>query len=201
MKNIDWYSHYKTKFNNLDFKQSDLEKFYKEDRELIDYISQYNPRKVIEAGAGLARDSLVLASKGIQVTLFDIDNRFLEIGNKNAERMGLQNFVDTRHGDLVNFSSYFSGTSYDLSFSSGVLEHFEDNEIQKILNEQLKVASVVIFTVPILSKANTDYFDNTIYRRLMTEDQWLEILSPFKIKEYRIINTRHQDLLVELVRS
>src|SRR3989344_7909249 len=106
MKSIDWYSHYKNKFKSFDFNQSDLENFYEQDKVFIDYILNLQPKKIIEAGSGLARDSLVLESKGIPVTLLDIDNRFLEIGIKNAEHLGLRNLIDIIHGDLFKLSDF-----------------------------------------------------------------------------------------------
>jgi len=195
---IDWYSHYKNKFSNFDFNKVDTENFYEQDKIFIDYILSLKTNKIIEAGAGLARDSLVLASKGISVTLFDIDERFLEIGNKNAKHLGLENLIDTKNGDLFQFSKAIPKGFYGLSFSCGVLEHFEDQEIREILQQQLQVVPSVVFTVPILSNLNQDYFKDALYRRLLPIEEWIKLLEPFNIIETINIKGRHEDLLVML---
>lgn len=196
MKIIDWYSHYKNKFSTFDFSESDLELFYKQNQIFIDYIFNEKTNSIIEAGSGLSRDSLVLASKGIQVTLFDIDQRFLDIGRKNAERLNVGNMIKTVQGDLFDFSKIFTGKTYDLTFHCGVLEHFEDMEIQKILSEQLKVVPMVIFTVPVYSSLNNKYFNDDLYRRLLSISEWKNILKSFNILDMKEIQGRHSDLLV-----
>jgi ubiquinone/menaquinone biosynthesis C-methylase UbiE len=200
MKNIDWYSHYKIKFPTFNFTKSDLETFYRQNQTLIDYIINAKPTSIIEAGSGLSRDSLVLASKGVRVTLFDIDQKFLDLGMKNVERLNIKNMVRIVQGDLLNFSSIILDRTYDLVFHCGVLEHFEDEKIQKILFEQLKVVPIVIFTVPIISRKNIEYFDDDIYRRLLPITEWKNILRSFNIQDLEEIQGRHSDLLVKLVR-
>ena len=199
MHDTDWYSHYQQRLGRLDFESDDLDRFYAQNSEFIDYVLQREPKRLIEAGAGLARDALVLAhrAKDVSVTLFDIDQRFLDLGEKNAKRLGLQDRLDTRQGDLLQLSSTVL-SRYDICFSCGVLEHFEDAEIQTILEQELNIASTVVFTVPVRSEANLRYFKDSIYRRLLTREEWNRVLTPFSIKEVLTLRGRHEDILVTL---
>jgi SAM-dependent methyltransferase len=195
-KNIDWYRHYQKKLPRLNFHPQDLNIFYQQNKPLIDVILSLNSRAVIEAGSGLARDSFVLASKGISVTLFDINARLLKIAQENAKKVDIE--VETIQGDLLTFSRYIAKSKYDLSFNCGVLEHFNDDEIHRIIDEQLMVVPIVVFTVPVYSERNLAYFNDMLYRRLLPIDEWKKILSSYLIADFRPIEVRHDDLLVVL---
>lgn len=63
---------------------------------------------------------------------------------------------------------------FDVAFSNGVLEHFCDEEIIKILKEEIKIANTVIFEVP------SRYFDDDEFmngdERCLTEEKWEELV-------------------------
>lgn len=63
---------------------------------------------------------------------------------------------------------------FDVAFSNGVLEHFCDEEIIKILKEEIKIANTVIFGVP------SRYFDDDEFmhgdERYLTEEKWEELV-------------------------
>jgi 2-polyprenyl-3-methyl-5-hydroxy-6-metoxy-1,4-benzoquinol methylase len=195
---IDWYKHYKGKFSSLKFKKENLLEFYKQDKEFIDTVLQSHPKKIIEVGAGLARDSFALSSFGIEVTIFDIDENILAMVSENAKRMNLP--INIIHGDFFDLSKYISKDTFDIVFHSGVLEHFENGDITKIIAEQLKIAPKVICSVPFDTESNRKYFSDDLYRRLMTQKEWEEILSVFKISLSKIIHGRHDDILLVLER-
>jgi 2-polyprenyl-3-methyl-5-hydroxy-6-metoxy-1,4-benzoquinol methylase len=196
---IDWYKHYEEKLNTLDFTIDDLEKFHDQHRALIDAILQRKPKHVLEAGCGLCRDSMVLSHAGIEVTALDKDERILKIAKKNCNRMGLAlNFLCE---DFFHLRRSTLNHHYDLVFHSGVLEHFHDWEIHAILEQQLAVAPQVIFSVPLASDSNHSYFDDGHFRRLIFQEDWLEILGRFSVEKAEIVTGRHDDLLVVLKRS
>lgn len=61
-------------------------------------------------------------------------------------------------------------------FHQGLLEHFQDEEVRRMLKEQLRVADTVIATVP-----SHEYIFQAGLRgdeRLMTLEQWSDIISP-----------------------
>lgn len=198
---IDWYAHYKQKVGDLSFKRTDLDKFYVQNRKLIEYIISLRPKEIIEAGAGLARDAFVLADRDsdVSVTLFDVDEKLLKIAQANATRLGLNDRIEIVKGDLFQLFDSVPHHNYDICFSCGVLEHFEDSEIHDLLVQQLNTASTVVFTVPIRSEANLRYFTDDIYRRMLTPEEWIQILAPFEIKQQATLRGRHEDLLITLV--
>ena len=73
----------------------------------------------------------------------------------------------------------FNNDSFDLCFSQGFFEHFDDEDIIKLIQEQLRVAKVIIFSVPTFWYPIQDFGDE----RLMKKEEWLEILSQFNIEK------------------
>ena len=73
-------------------------------------------------------------------------------------------------GDLPFPPNYF-----DLVFSHGVLEHFTDKEIVTLLNMQLKISKILIFSVPSNYLSNKDrYFGN---ERFLSMGKWEGIIN------------------------
>ncbi|GAI49981.1 unnamed protein product, partial [marine sediment metagenome] len=58
-------------------------------------------------------------------------------------------------------------------------EHFDDANIGKLLREQLRVARMVIFSVPTLWYPRRDFGNE----RLMEKEDWLRILAGFKVEK------------------
>ena len=194
MKRIDWYKHYKNKLPSINFSRKELKLFYNQNKEFIDEIIKSKPNRVIEVGCGLARDSFVLASKRISVAVFDIDKRILGLASKNMEKTGVR--IRIIKGNFFRLSNYIKKDYFDLAFHSGVLEHYNNNEIIKIIDEQIKIVPKIIFSVPIKSKFNERYFNDNLFRRLLTKEEWQKILSSFNIVRMERIESRHNDLLI-----
>lgn len=200
VKEINWNNAYlNLKKVNTNFDRETLEKFYLQDKDLIDKVCELSEERglILEAGCGLARSTFVLSRlKGKDVTAIDIDDSLLEIAEKNQKTLGTK--VQFAKGDLFKLSKQFGTRQFDVVFSGGVLEHFVDEQIQAILTEQLKVAHHVVFNVPILSDKNREYFNDNIFRRLLSPEEWKRILKDFKIIEFHEVRTRHDDILVVL---
>ena len=68
----------------------------------------------------------------------------------------------------------FKNKEFDVAFSNGVLEHFKNDEIIKILKEECRIAKFVIFGVPI------KYFDEKDYmygdERYLTKAEWKNLI-------------------------
>ena len=58
-----------------------------------------------------------------------------------------------------------------------MLEHFSDQDINKLLQENLRVAKIVIFSVPNNSYPKKDVGNE----RLLSKFKWEKILQPYKI--------------------
>jgi ubiquinone/menaquinone biosynthesis C-methylase UbiE len=79
--------------------------------------------KVIEVGCGGARNSVFLASKGMQVTCTDTSDEALRLAEENFKNAGITAYT-LLNDDLLN--SKIPATSFDVVMSFGLLEHFED---------------------------------------------------------------------------
>jgi ubiquinone/menaquinone biosynthesis C-methylase UbiE len=77
------------------------------------------------------------------------------------------------------FNLPFDDDSFDVCFSQGFFEHFADDDIRKLLWEQLRVSRKVLFSVPSFWYPRQDFGDE----RLMKKEDWLRILSEFKVEK------------------
>jgi len=92
----------------------------------------------------------------------------------------------------------FEDNTFSVTHSSGVLEHYSDDDIVKLINEQLRVSNVCIFSVP------TAYFEKKMLgnERFMSRKEWREILAKsngFIVEEsgyhYKTLKNRIIDVL------
>ena len=116
-------------------------------RYIIDNFSP--PSNILEAGCGLGRWVIPLAEKGFNVTGIEIEQEAVDIINKNCS---LSN-ANVIQGDIFNMP--FSDKKYDIVISLGVLEHFEQFDLQKkAIQEHIRVLKddgIMLITVPYLS--------------------------------------------------
>lgn len=107
------------------------------------------PQKILEAGCGLGRWVIPLSEKNYDVTGIEIEEEAINTikKNYNADNLNLVN------GNIFNMK--FADKTFDLILSLGVLEHFEDEAVQKkaILEHirVLKDEGTFLITVPNLS--------------------------------------------------
>ncbi|MEK7556694.1 MAG: hypothetical protein AAB538_01835, partial [Patescibacteria group bacterium] len=106
--------------------------------------------------------------------------------------------ITIQKADASSLAGIFEKQEFVVAFSGGVLEHYTDDAIIKILKEELRVAQYVVFTVPIGSKRNEKYFNDSIFRRLLPPKEWQRILEGFNVKKFEKIRSRHEDLLITL---
>lgn len=143
----DWYDIYideiklkKDAIRYVDYK-------IKNKKKLINLIKKYSKRKkIMEAGSGTGIISTYMASLGYDVTEVDIDDKILNLAkdiSKKYIKKGEPRFVKK---DLLELD--FKSKEFDVIFSNGVLEHFSDEDIKKILKNELEQSSFVIVGVP-----------------------------------------------------
>jgi len=142
-------------------------------RKFIETITDCNPRTVLEVGCGTGRTSIFLSHLGVSTTALDRDAGVIETAKRmNAALNGAVEFVEGNAFELP-----FEDSSFDVAFHQGVLEHFNDEQIVQIINEQLRIARTVVFSVPSNHYPQKDFGDE----RLLSKKSWEKILSPFKI--------------------
>lgn len=195
---IDWIKHYTKKLGKISFTKEDFEQFYIETKPFIDIILSHKPKRVIEIGSGLARDSILLGQRGIDSTAFEIDKTLLEASKESANNIGVN--LETIEGDFFDLSKYILKDYYDIGIHLGVLEHFENEDIEKIISQQISLIPKIIFAVPIKSSFNDGFFNDSIYRRLLNSEDWKVILKKFKVTDMQEVKTRFDTLVVTIER-
>lgn len=156
-KNSHWKELYQ---KDIDKKGGNIEYVMgkiKKKKKLINLIKKYADKKIIECGSGTAVVSLYLSTLGYDVTAIDIEDDVLELSKKLARDY----YHNLKNDKLkINFKKEsifklnYSSDYFDVAFSNGVLEHFQDDEIINIIKEQLKIAKITIVGIP------TKYFES-----------------------------------------
>ena len=105
----------------------------------------FPPAKLLELGSGSGQLSACLAQKGYRVTLLDFSKGALSKSKSTFEKYGLNGeFIE---GDLFDLSTI--AAEYDLVWNSGVMEHFNTENLKKIF---LQISSIMkdrfLFLVP-----------------------------------------------------
>ncbi|MEK7616814.1 MAG: class I SAM-dependent methyltransferase [Patescibacteria group bacterium] len=143
--------------------------------ELFTWVWEEAPKKILEIGVGTGSMSIFFSYLGLDVTGLDNDQDILKKARNLSKKLnGKAKFI---HGNAFNLP--FKDKSFDVVLSQGLLEHFQDDEIFKLLDEQLRVGKVVILSVPNKYYSVLDFGDE----RLLTDENWYKLLS----KKYHIL--------------
>lgn len=150
----------------------------------ISKILKYNPKTILEEGCGIGTISVLLKqiNSNLKINGFDID----EIQVKNAILNSNSN-IDFFTADIKN---YQPSTIYDIIFSHGVLEHFNDIDIQAIINRQRKYAKTIIHYIP-TNKYNYKSFGD---ERLLSVNYWKNITKAQTVLKFN----KNKDLMLVL---
>lgn len=92
-----------------------------------------NGKRVLEVGCGRGSLSAYFSDAGWDCTLLDISPAAIEVASKAFEANGLTARFDV--GDCLDLP--YANGAFDLVFSIGLLEHFED--IDKVIQEQVRI--------------------------------------------------------------
>lgn len=143
-------------------------------KEFLDEMCKEKPSRVVEVGCGSGTLSVFMDHMGSVVTAVDVDDNVLKKAEKASKELhGNVKFV---RGDAFNLP--FREKEFDVAFSQGVLEHFSDEDIVKMVREQLRVARKVFFSVPNKNYNYKDFGDE----RLMRKAEWENILLGLDVK-------------------
>lgn len=130
-----------------------------------------NGKPVLECGSGTGKFSAYLASLGLDSYAMDLEPAMVEQAKELSNKISPNNPVTVLQGDIRNI--LFEDKFFSVTHSSGVFEHYCDSEIVEIINEQLRVSEVCIFSVP------TSYFEKKMLgnERFMKRKEWRNIIS------------------------
>ena len=126
--------------------------------------------KVLEIGSGTGVLGWPLAQAGVKVVSIDNDPEIIKMALVNSALLG----ADIEYQEADAFHLPFSDRAFKVSFSLGLLEHFSDDDIGKLVAEHQRVSDVVVVGMPIRGN-NSPAFGN---ERWMTMEEWEKLLIP-----------------------
>jgi len=153
----DDYIKYKLKYKNL----------------FIDKVIRYaNNGKVIETGCGTGLMAGYLQKKGLDVTALDLSKKVLDYAKEIAKKSNVIEPCKYSQGDILNLK--YKENTFEVSYSNGVLEHFNDDEIIETLKQQMYISKYVIFGIPsTYFGINEKMLGN---ERTLTLDEWRSLI-------------------------
>lgn len=123
---------------------------------------------VLEVGIGSGAQSAIL-SRSVDLTVsIDNDARILAAARPNLDRFG----PGVRLVSADAFALPFDRDAFGVAISQGLMEHFDDASIGRLLREQLRVCRSVVFSVPSVNYPRQDVGDE----RLMSPREWAGIV-------------------------
>lgn len=125
---------------------------------------------VLEIGSGTGVLGWPLAQAGIKVVSVDNDPGVLKECSVNAKLVG----ADITYIEADGFCLPFSYKEFKVSFSLGLLEHFSDDDICRLVQEHKRVADNVVVGVPLKGNRSPSFGNE----RYLTAEEWLGLLVP-----------------------
>lgn len=169
----EWRTLYERQISKFDNIDKYILKNLKKKKVYLNAIEKYSKnKKIIECGCGIGKISTYFQNKGYSVTAVDIDENILKLAENIVER---SSFKETPKFEVMSIMNLkYKNKTFDVVFSNGVLEHFKDNEIIKILKEEIRIADVVVFGVP------SKYFNDNEFmhgdERYLTKEEWRTLI-------------------------
>lgn len=168
---FDWGEYYRNKKLSISSFLNNLNSH----KEMFDLIFSLNPKKIIEVGSGSGSMCIFLSWFGFDVLSVDNDQKVLDDASELTKRWhGSSRYA---YADAFSLSKSFKSKEFDLAFSQGFFEHFNNEQIEKLVDEQLTIATNVIFSVPSYYYRRLDFGNE----RLMLEKDWRVILAKYNI--------------------
>jgi len=97
-------------------------------------------RNILEVATGTGNLSIFLSQLGYNVVSVDNNDGVLKMAQHNSAN--IKGEVTFKKADAFNLP--FNDNSFDICFSQGFFEHFADDDIRKLLREQLRVSRKVV---------------------------------------------------------
>ena len=136
--------------------------------EVVQYVKPGD--KVLEIGSGTGVMGWPLVQAGVKVISVDNDPGILEMAQINSLVLG----ADIEYQEADAFHLPFSDREFRVAFSEGLIEHYSDDDIAKLVAEHQRVADVVVISVPLKGCGNIAFGNE----RWMTIEEWEDILKP-----------------------
>ena len=151
-------------------------------------LRRLRARRILEVGSGTGSLAVWSSYSCRDVVSLDLSEEVLERAARNNRRFhGRVRFVA---GDAFRLSAY-DDQSFDVATSQGFFEHFDDDEIIELMEQQLRVARYMVLSVPNDVYGRQDRGDE----RLLPRSEWAAIIARggFRVvrsSEYHLLNRR-----------
>ena len=110
------------------------------------YSCAIEEASIIETGSGSGHLSAIFAQNNFKMALVDYSIEAIQKSKELFQKLNLT--ADFFQADITNLNETIT-KKYDIVFSSGVLEHFDDKDLLKILSESYTASNkYLIFLVP-----------------------------------------------------
>ena len=166
-------------------------------KKFIDLVIKYsNNKPVLECGCGTGKTAVYLTTLNIKSYAMDKEKDMVERTKRLSEEVNPKNIVKAFLGDIKSIP--YEDKYFSVTHSSGVMEHYSDNDIINLINEQLRVSDYCIFSVP------SSYFEKKMLgnERFLSKKEWRNIITKSNgriIKEtgyhYKTFGKRILDIL------
>ena len=181
---MSWYEHYVDRMNAryLDYVRRKYGPFIDMVRELMPATDSC---RVAEIGCGAANVSRILqervvAGQRCQHVLVDVCPNMLGLAKRNMHEASAEHIAILADAKRLPDSKDLK--DLDVIHSHGVLEHFEDRHIARILHQQCVRAKHVIHYVPSHKYVEPSFGDE----RLMSAADWKDILSRYQLGDFEV---------------
>ena len=144
---------------------------------LIWNVLKYRSKKVLEIGTARGAMGYFISFFVQEVVGIDNDHELVKRAKKNIKK---KNFT-VKYAEA--FDLPFGNGEFDVSFSQGFIEHFKDGEIKKLVAESLRVARIVVISVPNNLYGKKDFGNE----RLLKHGEWCKL---FKNLGFNVIKCR-----------
>lgn len=146
-QNKKWYELYKIDIEEFKTPDDYIKYKLKYKKKFINKVLKYAENgKVIEMGCGTGLMAGYLSKKGLDVIALDLSEHVLKYAEEIAKKSSIISPCKYEVGNILNLK--YKKDSFNVAYSNGVLEHFSDEQIIRILKKQLEISQYVIFGIP-----------------------------------------------------
>lgn len=129
--------------------------------------------KLLEVGIGTGSMSIYLSKRSFNVVGIDKNLQIIAKAIETNKRLG--GYVKFIYMDAFDLPKFFKKNGFDIAFSQGTLEHFDNESLKSIIEAQLAVSKLVIFSIPSIHYVEQDLGNE----RKMDLEEWRKILQSF----------------------
>ena len=181
---MNWNDYYLSRINSESYDFYFSSKY----KPLVDLIKEHLGKNnistlIIEEGCGISSVSkqLIKYYPYNPYLLMDIDEKMLNLSKENLSEYKESSFIFKQKDILSPLDLFYP---YDkILITHGVLEHFSDKDIRKIINNYSKKKITQFHYVPLNGYKNPSFGDE----RLLSLNYWINLL---KINSYIVINNK-----------